>query len=168
MRRKRKGFIPVRGSSSVGTGTSSSGVISGTTSSGTTSVHVFEMTADGFAGAFKTTVAFLSGLGVTNSLRAPAPSIIVDHDVPIAACTVRVYELHSSRSSERMRSTDSGISFTAFISPILTLLLSDCLDILSTILVISIPSEKVIRSFLLSNTLTDFKFSSVVVSFWAA
>ena len=63
-----------------------------------------------------------------------------------------------------MRSTDSGIFFTSAISLMTMLLLSDCLDILRTMLVISIPSEKVIRTFLLSRTLTDLRLSSVVVS----
>ena len=82
--------MPVRGSSSVGTGTSSSGTIvefspSEVTGSGVTFVSLSESTAPGLAGALRTGLAFLRGLGVTNSLSAPAPSMIVEPDVPIAA-----------------------------------------------------------------------------------
>lgn len=166
-KRKNIGFIPVRGSSSVGTGVSSTGSSGISSSDGELSESSggsFAIIAAGLEGALSTGFAFLSGLGVTNSFKAPAPSTIVEPDVPMAAWTVRVYELHSSRSSVSMISTDSGISLTEVMSLIVVLLLSDCFDILSTILVISIESENVILIFLLSITLTDFKLNSVLVS----
>jgi hypothetical protein len=164
MMRKKSGFMPVRGSSSVAAGGYSSVELFISDTTVFVSLVSFTRTAEGLEGAVRAISAFLSGLGVTNSLRAPAPSMIVEPDIPIAAWTVRVYELHSSSSFDRDTSTDSGSFFTGRRSPIETALLSDCFDILSTILVISIPSEKLIRKVALSITFTLFTVSSVGVS----
>ncbi len=58
-------------------------------------------------------------------------------------------------------STDSGASSTHVISDIVTEVLSDCLDIFSTILVRSILSENVTRTVELSRTFTVFTDRSV-------
>lgn len=127
----------------------------------TTVLPLLAITAHAFAGALSLGFDFLSGLGVTNSRSAPAPSMIVAPARLIAAWTVSVYELPSSRSSESMISTDSGVSSTHVISDMVTEALSDCLDIFSTILVRSILSENVTRTVVLSRTFTSFTERSV-------
>ena len=71
-------------------------------------VGVSVSTAFGLVGALRVcSPKTLSGLGVMKSWRAEAQSVIVEPDIPIPAITVRVYELHSTRTSSRVRSTDS-------------------------------------------------------------
>lgn len=68
---KRKGFIPVKGSSSVGVGSGSFMGVGFTGVGFGVSIGVSSTdTAVGFGGAERATSAFFSGLGVTNSLSA--------------------------------------------------------------------------------------------------
>jgi hypothetical protein len=160
--RKRYVLGPVRGSSSVGVGSMTFTSFGGRTDGvGDICVDfdssVSFITALGLDGAFNTTSqAIFSGLGVTKSWRAAAPSTTVAPDLLIAAITVRVYELASVSISSRLTSTASATSATTVILDVFTVLLSDCFMILSTTLSASIDSEKVIRIFLLSITLTEF------------
>jgi hypothetical protein len=155
--KKRYMLGPVSGSSSVGVGSTT--FISLVEDGVVDVVDRFAsvMTALGLVGAFRTTSqAIFSGLGVTKSWRAAAPSMTVAPDFPIAAITVSVYELASVRVSSRLTSTASGISATIMIPAVFTVLLSDCFMILSTTLSASIGSEKVTRISLLSMTFTEF------------
>lgn len=169
-------FGPVSGSSSVGTGVGASICFTGAGSAfheelitggffstgglvGVGSVR----TAFGFEGAFKVSShQTFSGLGVIKSRSAEAPSVIVAHDVPIPAITVRVYELASTRTSSRVKSTAWLLSETGLIESRPIALLSDCFVILSTTLSGSIASEKLIRTCLLSVTFTELTVRGAV------
>ncbi len=86
--RKKSGFIPVSGSSSVGIGSFFEALVTTTvffSGEEITVLPVFTITAHGLAAAPSLGFDFLSGLGVTNSRRAPAPSIIVAPEILIAA-----------------------------------------------------------------------------------
>ena len=98
---------------------------------------------------------------MTKSLRALAPSVTVAHESDIAAIIVKLYELPSSSSSSRLISTASGESKTPVRAAIARELLSDCLDILRTILRRSIASVKTILIFVLSRVFTVFILNSV-------
>lgn len=163
MRRKKRVFGPVRGSSSVGVGVGVGfGVSSwtvGVVFGGVVTVGVTVgsvSTAFGLEGALSVSAPkILSGLGVIKSWSADAPSVIVEPETQIPAITVRVYELASISSSSRVTSTDCGVFATAAIELSLMVLLSDCFITFSTTLSASMASEKFTRICLLSVTFTE-------------
>jgi hypothetical protein len=125
------------------------------------SSHWLFMIAFGLLGALRdVSGAILSGLGVVKSRSAVAPSVTVAPDRAIAAMTVIVYELASTRTSSRLTLTPAGVSAIAVIASVFTVLLSDPFVIFRTILSVSIASEKTSSIFLLSMAFTDVIVSS--------
>ena len=105
-RRKKRGFIPVSGSSPLsGTGGSSlvdvtsAATVESSASSGSGSIAVSVVVAVGFGGALNTIIDSLSGFGAVNSERASVHSVIVTHLSESALITVIVYDSPASRRS---------------------------------------------------------------------
>lgn len=149
---RKNGFIPVRGSSSVGIGASCFGTSTGL--GFTSETTGFTTTALGLAGAFRVIWDFLSGFDAVKSLIASAPFVMVDHDTHTAAIAVILYELDSVISSSRATSTASGESTTHVRVAIRSVLLSVCFVSLSVIDSTSTASVNTTRICLSSITLT--------------